>query len=73
MPVNDYIADNILIADMNHDVMPEVIAGNNIFNAATGNLLLDMSVMSGLTYGKRQQNSRFEHQTAPDGQSGAGR
>jgi len=51
VPVTDYIAANILIADINHDGTPEVIAGNKIFNAATGNLLLDMSVMSGLTYG----------------------
>ena len=51
IPITDYIAANILIADMNHDGTPEVIAGNKIFNAATGKLLLDMSMMSGLTYG----------------------
>ena len=51
IPAPDQIAANILVADMNADGTPEVIAGNKIFNAATGNMLLDMSTMSGLTYG----------------------
>jgi len=45
------VTANILVADMNSDGQAEVIAGNKIFNAKTGKLLLDMGQMSGLTFG----------------------
>jgi len=51
VPVPDQIAATVFVADMNGDGTPEVIAGNKIYNAATGVMLLDMSTMSGLTYG----------------------
>ena len=51
VPAPGHIAANILVADMNASGNPEVIAGNKIFNAATGRLLLDMSTISGFTYG----------------------
>jgi len=60
------ITANILVADMNADGTPEVIAGNKIFNAETGKLLLDMSSISGFTFGlgagyKFQSDDACEH------------
>jgi hypothetical protein len=51
VPAPGHIAASILVADMNADGTPDVIAGNKIFNAKTGAMVLDMSTVGGLTYG----------------------